>query len=153
MRKTDNLITSDTLLNALQQAKLAGLLDVIIPEDKARQLPSAGDSDLGNYINEQSPDFIPGLVKALESFSDDFAELAWSERYRLVQAFSGEYTELFNEIIFHTYACYYQNDLVRKGLDLAPGPPFPRGNEIKSGDLSLLDEVLKRPPMYRTWNG
>jgi hypothetical protein len=149
MNNADNIITSDNPLNASQQAKLAALLDVIIPEDEVRGMPSAGDLDLGKYINEHTPVFIPGLINVLENFEDGFAGLNWSERHSLVQRFSEDQTEVFNEVVFHAYACYYQNDLVRRGLGLAPGPPFPRGNEIVAGDLSLLDEVLKRPPMYR----
>lgn len=149
MDEDESVIATDSPLDSSQQAKLVALLDSIIPPDPERNLPGAGDMDLVSHISIQSPEFIALLVKTVDYFDDDFVKLDSTERHPLVQSFSEQKPGLFSVFIFHTYACYYQNDLVRAGLDLAPGPPFPRGNEIKAGDLSLLDEVLKRPPMYR----
>lgn len=149
MDEDESVIATDSPLDSSQQAKLVALLDSIIPPDPERNLPGAGDMDLVSHISIQSPEFIALLVKTVDYFDDDFVKLDSTERHPLVQSFSEQKPELFSVFIFHTYACYYQNDLVRAGLDLAPGPPFPRGNEIQAGDLSLLDEVLKRPPMYR----
>jgi len=149
MNKDDTVIATDSPLDATQQAKLIALLDSIIPPDPVRNLPSAGEMDLVSYVTNQSPEFIVPLVKMVDYFDDAFVELDSAERHPLVQLFSEQKPELFAAFIFLTYACYYQNDHVRAGLNLAPGAPFPRGNDIISGDLSLLDEVLNRPPMYR----
>jgi hypothetical protein len=149
MDKDSEVIATDNPLNESQKAKLVALQDSIIPSNEERKLPSAGDMDLISQVINFSPEFVPLLMGAVDYFDDEFAGLDNAERHPLVQAFSEQHPELFGAVIFHTYACYYQDDRVRAGLDLAPGPPFPRGNEVKQGDLSLLDEVLKRPPMYR----
>lgn len=149
MDKDESVIATDSPLDTSQQAKLVALLDSIIPPDPERNLPGAGDMDLVSHVSDQSPESMVLLVKTVDYFDDDFVKLDSAERHPLVQSFSEQKPGLFSEFIFHTYACYYQNDHVRAGLDLAPGPPFPRGNDLISGDLSLLDEVLNRPPMYR----
>jgi len=147
---TENIITTDNPLTAAQQATLSGILSVLIPADERRGLQSANELDLVVYINEQSPEFVPALIQILETFDDQFAALAESERHQLVDEYSKSQSDLFNALLFHTFACYYQDDRVLEAIGMNADPPFPRGNEIESGDLSLLDPVLKRPRLYRT---
>jgi hypothetical protein len=46
-------------------------------------------------------------------------------------------------------ACYYRDDRVLTGIGSHAGPPFPRGNEVPEGDLSLLDSVQASSKSYR----
>jgi hypothetical protein len=59
-------------------------------------------------------------------------------------------THAFNGLLFRIYDCYYQDDRVRGLIGVLPGAPYPRGNDIEPGDLSLLDTVLAQPRSYRS---
>ena len=89
------------------------------------------------------------LVSLLDGLSDDFSTLEAAERHAIVEHLSQTSTNTFNELVFHAFACYYQDDRVHKGIGMDEGPPFPRGNSIEAGDLSLLDPVLELNINYR----
>jgi hypothetical protein len=144
-----NIVATDNPLTQVQQSTLSHVLEAIIPADESRGLPAANEMDLVTYLGKQAPEFIPVLIEALESFDHQFASLTAAQRYPIVEEFSKTSTNVFNLLLFHTFACYYQDDRVHERIGMAPGPPFPRGNDIVSGDLSLLDPVLKRPRLFR----
>ena len=147
----NDIITTDKPLTAKQIEILAGLLDVIIPASEDRSMPSASELDLIAYLLEHAPELIEDLIEGLKTLDDThFTSQSQPDRQSLVEEYSKDQPELFGTLLFHIYACYYQDDNVLKGLGLAPGPPFPGGNTVISGDLSLLDPVLKRPRLYRT---
>ena len=147
------VITTDSPLNAVQQDKLAAFLDAIIPASEEKGLPSAKELDLVAYLSEQAADFIPLLINGLDNLDDQFPNLIPAERHPVVEVLSKTQAELFNGLLFHALACYYQDDRVLEALGLGAGPPFPRGNEVVEGDMSLLDPVLKRPRLYRKVTG
>ena len=66
-----------------------------------------------------------------------------------MDAFSKAHPVLFSGLLLHTYTCYYQDDRVLEGMGEAAGPPFPRGNTVEMGDLSLLDPVVRQSRTYR----
>jgi hypothetical protein len=148
-----SVITTDSPLKTAEQDKLAALLDAIIPANEEKSLPSAKDLDLVAYLNEQAADFIPLLIHGLDDLDDQFARLTAADRHPVVEDLSKTQAALFNGLLFHALACYYQDDRVLEALGMAAGPPFPRGNEIVEGDMSLLDPVLKRPRLYRKVTG
>jgi hypothetical protein len=45
--------------------------------------------------------------------------------------------------------CYYRDDRVMTSLGQEPRAPFPKGHVLEQGDLSLLDPVRARPPIWR----
>ena len=45
--------------------------------------------------------------------------------------------------------CYYRDDRVMISLGQEPRSPFPKGHTVEQGDLSLLDPVRARPPIWR----
>ena len=148
-----SVITSDSPLKTSQQDKLAALLDAIIPANEEKSLPSAKELDLIAYLSDQAADFIPILIHGLDDLDDQFAGLTPADRHPVVEELSKTQAALFNGLLFHALACYYQDDRVLEALGLGAGPPFPRGNEIVEGDMSLLDPVLKRPRLYRKVTG
>jgi hypothetical protein len=148
-----DIITTDNPLSEAQQDKLAAFLDAIIPADEEKGLKGANELDLVAYLSDQAADFIPLLIHGLDSFDDQFAQLNPAERHLVVEDFSKTQAELFNGLLFHAFACYYQDDGVLEAIGMAAGPPFPRGNEVVEGDMSLLDPVLKRPRLYRKITG
>ena len=143
------LITSDNPLSEAQKENLAALLNVIIPPSDDGKLIGAGEVDLVRYLLTHVEEYMPSLHKILDHFDDDFSMLSGVDGLTIVEEFSSANAELFSSLLFNVYACYYQDDRVHKGIGMDEGPPFPRGNTIDSGDLSLLDPVLKRPSMYR----
>lgn len=142
-------IATDHPLTELHRQTLAALLDTILPESDDGTIPSARELDLIGYLQEKDDAFIPALREIADSFDEKFAGLPLAERYPVVKAFSEARAELFQGLLFHTYVCYYQDHRVLEGIGLAAGPPFPRGNDVEMGDLSLLDSVVQRTRTYR----
>jgi hypothetical protein len=149
MSNGNDIITKDNPLSSEQQEKLAGLLDVIIPPSEDGRLPSAAEMDLAAYVQTHAPEFVPALAQILDELDAQFANLERAERHLQVEELSETRADVFGMILFNTFACYYQDDRVHKAIGMGEGPPFPRGNTVESGDLSLLDPVLARPPLYR----
>ena len=142
-------IATDHPLSETQQKTLAALLDAMLPESEDGNMPSARELDLIGYLNEKADAFIPVVVQVVQNFDDTFARLSLEERYALLEAFSLEQAELFEGLLFHVYTCYYQNQQVLEGIGMAAGPPFPGGNTLEMGDLSLLDTVVQKSRGYR----
>jgi hypothetical protein len=141
--------TATDLLNDAQQRCLAALQDTILPASADGIMPGAGEFDFLSHIREQAVDFMPELRRILDNFDDDFARQSLPERVALLQEFAESEARSFDDLLFHVYNCYYQDDRVRKLVGVMPGPPFPRGNSITPGELSLLEGVAERSQGYR----
>jgi len=146
---SDTVITSDQLLTAAQKGQLSSVLNELIPPSDDGKMPGAGQFDLVEYLNEQAPEAMPIIKKVLNYFGPDFSLKSANDRHLLVVEFSTEKPVLFELLLFHTYARYYQDDRVLVGIGSSAGPPFPRGNSVDAGDLSLLDNVVKTSAGYR----
>jgi len=146
---TKNVIATDHPLSSQQQQNLSALLDAMLPASDDGAMPSAGELDLISYLHATEGDFVPALQALLDLLDEGFALLSYAERYEILQGVSSTQTELFEGLLFHVYSCYYQQDSVLAGLGLATGPPFPRGNTVDAGDLSLLDPVIELSKTYR----
>ena len=147
--KDSNVITSDQPLTSEQAELLSSLLNVIIPPSDDGVMPGAGELDLVSYLREQTPEVVATIRQASSFFEFDFPSKSATECHQLVVEFSVTEPEMFNTLLFQSYACYYQNDRVLTGLGLAAGPPFPRGNSVDSGDLTTLDKVVQNAKGYR----
>lgn len=145
----NDVIATDQPLNGAQQKTLSALLDTLLPAGDDGTMPSAAELDLIAYLREAAEEFLPVLAQIIEQFDAAFADRNPDERHANLEDFSGREPELFNALLLHTYACYYQNDHVLQSIGSAAGPPFPRGNTIEQGDLSLLDPVVRRSKTYR----
>jgi hypothetical protein len=144
-----DLIATDHLLDVAQRTKLSAMLEVLIPAHEERQLPSAGDVDVIGYLAREAPDHLATLCDALKLLDPSFEALTVAERYPVLQAFSEAHKPLFETLLFHTFACYYQDDRVLHAIGVDSAPPFPRGNEVTQGELSLLDPVIGSNNGYR----
>ena len=145
---SNDVIATDHPLTESQRQTLSALLDTLLPASEDG-MPSAEELDLMGYLVATAEDFIPLLAEIVGSFDEAFADLSLAQRLPLVETFSTTRKELFDGLLLHVYGCYYTDDRVLEGIGMAAGPPYPRGNTIESGDLSLLDPVMEKSPTYR----
>ena len=147
-----DIISTDHPLTRDQRRVLAALLDTLVPASDDGAMPSAADVDFDAYLREQAADFVPHLAGMLQHFEPTFADSATSERHARVRDFSVTHPPLFQLLLTRVYDCYYQDDRVRVQIGVVTGAPFPQGNQVPAGDLSLLDPVIAnaRRHSYRT---
>lgn len=147
---SDDMITSSGALDDERQAILNAIADTLLPASDDGRMPSAGDLDFWSYLNAFDPDGTAEVLEMVGMFDAGFAALSIDARVDAMTAFSESEPQLFRAVLPRVYGCYYQNDAVMDGIGLAKGPPFPRGNTVESGDLSLLDPVTALDRTYRT---
>jgi hypothetical protein len=148
-----DFIATDNPLNKPQKVIFDALVGTLVPAAEDASMPSASEVDVLAYIVDYAPDFAPELAAIVDHFDSAFASSSEERRGQLVQAFEQAQPQLFGGLIFHTYARYYQDARVLEGIGLAAGPPFPRGNTVEAGDLSLLDAVVEKSNGYRKVSG
>lgn len=146
---SESVITSDSPFDETGRQVLGALLDTLIPASDDGVMPSAAELDLVSYLGDNAPELIPVIKSVVDQFDAEFASRSIDERCEQLGAFSRANEELFGALLFHTYACYYQEDRVLIGVGSNAGPPYPRGNTIETGDLSLVNPVLELDKSYR----
>ena len=132
-----------------QRQTIAALLNTVVPPSTDGRMPGAGALDFLRYLSEETADFAPSLLRVLDALPADFAAAEAAVQTAAVETFAARNPELFDALLFRIYACYYQNDVVRRLIGSQPGAPFPRGNTIPAGDLSTLEAVRMRGAGYR----
>lgn len=157
MAKQDNLISSDSPFDATQRATLALVLDLIVPASADGRFPSAADVGVPAYLANEAPDAVAPLCSELDELDAcaqresgaAFAALAAVDRQALVDALRAADPRFMRRLAIETVTCYYQDDRVMTAIGLEPRPPFPKGYQVVSGDLSLLDPVRRRGQVWR----
>ena len=137
------------MLDAEQRDLLKALADTIVPASNDGRMPIAGDLGFPGYLVRNAPELLPELTEMLAGFGTEFGAQPAEMRHELVKAFSEREPESFHRLLAQVYGCYYQDDRVLEAIGLDAGPPFPRGNTLDPGDLSLLDPVLENPGNWR----
>ncbi|MDE0692234.1 MAG: hypothetical protein OXI55_08335 [Gammaproteobacteria bacterium] len=145
----DELIASDAPFTDAQRVILGALADTLVPASDDGVMPSAKDLDLAGYLARNASDFLAELAEVLARFDDGFVSEPLDARCERMQAFSEAEPESFGRLLAEVYGCYYQDARVLEGIGVGAGPPFPRGNTVEPGDLSLLDPVLANPTNWR----
>jgi hypothetical protein len=143
------LISSDRPLTEAQRATLVALLDTLVPASDDGRMPSAADMDFLAHIERQDTAYLQQLPPLLDRFDAAFAARPLDERCTFVQRFSADDPAAFNALLLRVYDCYYQDDRVRRAIGVVTGAPFPQGNVLEAGDLSLLDPVLRNADRHR----
>ena len=152
-----DLITTDQLLTELQARTLDAVLDIIIPADEVRGMPSARDVDVMAYVSEVAEQRVDAIREELDSLNEEslketnaaFADLSIADQQALTEKLKAAERYFLVTTVLQTLNCYYQHDTVLTALGMKPGAPFPEGNEVPHGDLSLLDPVRARGKIYR----
>jgi hypothetical protein len=133
------------------------VLDELIPSREDKSLPGAGALEIGSYVLERLG-YARALVaegladldqRAAEAGVEDYAALPAEGRTPLLNEVAAARPGFLESLIFHTYTGYYHDPRVLEALGMEPRPPYPKGYELETGDLSLLDAVRARPRLYR----
>ncbi len=152
---TDEMIKTDRVITQRQTETLNSLLVRIIPASQDRSMPAATDIGFEEYVVNIEPDFAAVLSRALDYLefvggSDMcFAQLSDAAQQTAIDQSKQKLDQFYSALTPIVFACYYQNEKVLEGLGLESRAPFPKGNEVELGDLSLLDPVRARGPIWR----
>ena len=152
-----NIIATNNFLSDIEKSILVALLDVIIPADNARELPSAAELNFLEYLEEFGADHIPKIKEeldelnkaALDKTSSFFFELEKDKQLELCALLRETKRRFARTILVQTLNCYYQDSRVLAAWGRKAGAQFPGGNEVPQGDLTLLDPVRKRGKIFR----
>ena len=141
-----------------QRELLRATLNRIIPADGA--FPGAGDLGVVGYVDavigrsaELRRLFAHGLtqidITSQELHAQGFMDLSEHQKDAVLRRVEANNTEFFSALLTHTYSAYYSNPLIIRQLGQDLQPPQPRGHALEPLDLSLLDRVRRRRPLYR----
>ncbi|MEZ5559124.1 MAG: hypothetical protein R3E86_11380 [Pseudomonadales bacterium] len=144
-----DLISSDFPLTASQRTVLTAVLDTLLPASRDGEMPSAAEVDFTAYLVDQAEGFVAELAAILDELTASFADLPAAARHERLTEFSAGNPAPFRNLLTRVYDCYYQNDLVRTRIGVTTGAPFPAGNDVIAGDLSLLDPVIANSTRHR----
>jgi hypothetical protein len=130
---------------------LAAVLDTLVPPDPLRGMPGAGSLGLEAQVLEATRS-IAAVVSAgfAELGAAGFAALAPAARRDALEALAASQPAFVPNLVFHTYQAYYQHPRVLEALGLEPRPPHPLGYDAPENDLSLLEAVRARGPLWRS---
>jgi hypothetical protein len=143
---------------ASQQMLLSAVLNRLIPATD--DFPGAGDLGIASYVDtvvgrfaELKRLFAQGLTDiALASQAlqgQDFVNLADDQKDAVLRQVEILQPVFFEALVQHTYSGYYSHPAVVRLLGLEARPPQPRGYHLEPLDLTLLDRVKQRGPLYR----
>ena len=146
------------VLTDAQRDLLTQVLDRIVPAGGG--LPGAGELGIGEFVESaavssaaQTRLLVDGLNRigiAGESHgSGAFGELNDEARDEVLRAVESDAPEFLDELVRVTYVGYYSKPRIAAALGLEARPPQPLGFELEQADLSPLDNVRKRGPVYR----
>jgi len=153
----DDVIGTDNLLSDLQQRTLDTLLDMMVPAGDDGRMPSAREVGFIAWLTDISPKVLPEIADGLDgidritqsTYGMSLNALSADNREAIMAALREGQGEFLAQLTSEVMSCYYQHPRVLEGLGLNAGPPFPAGNRVAQGDLSLLEPVIARGKIYR----
>lgn len=131
-------------------ALLRVLAGRLIPADAEFDVPGADDAAIFAEIEvELRPNrsAMNELAGGLAQIDAD--QLAHAPLDRLLPQIQAMRPAAFPAFAVALIQAYYRDDRVMRSLNMEARPPFPKGYAIQDGDLSLLDPVRARGPIWR----
>jgi hypothetical protein len=143
---------------ASQQLLLSHVLNRLVPASD--DFPGAGDLGVASYVDtvvgrsaELKRLFAQGLtditLASQALLGQDFVGLADDQKDVVLRQVETQQPAFFEALVQHTYSGYYSHPTVIRLLGLEARPPQPRGYHLEPLDLTLLDHVKQRGPLYR----
>jgi len=147
-----------TFFATAQRELLMSVLNRLVPA--AGAFPGAGDLDVGSYVDRvvgQSAAlkrlFAQGLVQmtltSQAQYAQPFTALLEEQHDAVLRHVEATAPEFFEALVTHTYSGYYSHPTIVRLLGMEGRPPQPRGYHLEPLDLSLLDNIKQRQPIYR----
>ncbi len=144
------------ILDDVERVLLKRLAGSIIGASSKFDIPGADDErilerllervgTMGDQFQRLMRDFFSeygGIVAVAASDDGEFAAL--------IEVIQRRRHAFLATMVTLTAQAYYEDPRVLLSMNKQPRPPFPEGNVLEQGDWSLLDEVKKRSPMYRS---
>jgi hypothetical protein len=154
---SDEIISSDAPLTALQRSTLRRILRAMIPSSDSHQVPGADDPAIVADILATGQGQLPMMTPALDALHGQFdnndesvaPDRPIEAQDSAIEWFRAQHPEIAGLLVALTLQCYYRDDRVMASLEMEPRPPFPQGYPLSDGDWSLLDPVRVRGPIYR----
>ena len=151
------IIVTKKIFSEIENRNLIALLDVIIPANEARGLPSAAELNYLEYLEKFGADQISTIKEELEGLNKaaldktqrPFFDLEKGEQQELCGLLREMNHRFARTILVQTLNCYYQDSRVLNAWGRKAGAQFPRGNKVPQDDLTMLDPVRKRGKIFR----
>ena len=146
------------VLTDAQRDLLTQVLDRVVPAGGG--LPGAGELGVGEFVESVAGSsavqtrLLVDVLKLIEVTaglrgSGAFGELDDEAKEEALRAVESDAPEFFDELVRVTYVGYYSKPRIAAALGMEARPPQPLGFELEQADLSPLDNVRKRGPVYR----
>ncbi len=139
-----------------REIKLDALLDVLIPANRDRGIPAAGELGVAAFVTEAAARN-PALNSALVTLIARAGELADGITPHTVRQLETELPEAFNLLLTETYKGYYSRPDMRAKLGVGSDPVHPAGYEVVRETPELLNKltapVRARGPLFRDPTG
>ena len=152
------MVEGNRVFTQYQEELLKAALNRIVPAED--DFPGAGELGLASYFDSvaaESPHltrvFLGVLdyleIAAHERTNRDFGALFPEQQDEILSRLEQEKPDFFDTLVQHTYNGYYTQPAVLTRIGHEARPPQPRGYPMKPFDLRLLDNVRRRPPLYK----
>lgn len=132
---------------------LFAIVGHMIPASARHGLPGADDpaiyADILRSVGRDRQALTEALAAVETRAGTGFAALSREEQAAILQEFRADEPALAGVIEAVTARCYYRDDRVMASIGIEVRPPFPEGYAVEEGDLSLLDPVRARGPIWR----
>jgi hypothetical protein len=140
-----------------QLTLMAKIVECLIP--KTATMPSAAEIGAAEYIDstiqssaESKKLVIQGLqaveIKSIET-GREFRDLGLDVRTNILEHIEKTWPSFFNYMLKQTCNAYYTNARILELIGAPTRPPQPAGFDLEQGDLSALESVRARGPIWR----
>ncbi len=132
---------------------LLAIVGHMIPASARHGVPGADDpaiyADILRSVGRDRQALTEALAAVEARAGAGFTALPRAEQAAILQDFRADEPALTSVIEAVTARCYYRDDRVMASIGIEVRPPFPEGYAVEEGDLSLLDPVRARGPIWR----